>query len=234
VKLLLILILIKSSFAITLIDRSKPKKIESNKLDNTKILKEKLEYYKMKAETYKRLSYTKKQGFDLNDDFKKFRSGDMIKGHLFNYVLSTNLNTPIIVIPHSKKLPKGSKILCEGRVYQKRVAAECTKIITSTREIEINAILLSEDGSFGLVGEYNDGRDYELTKNVVQGAMNNILEGQRDTINTQIGLRSDRSVKNMVLDGVIGGFSEVHDGVKVEYSPSVYLKKNLSLILYFN
>jgi hypothetical protein len=69
---------------------------------------------------------------------------------------------------------------------------------------------------------------------VVKGAMNNILEGQRDTINTQTGLRSDRSPKNMVLDSVIGGVGEVNQSYENTYNESVFIKNNLKLIVYID
>lgn len=221
-----------NSFAITLIDQKKDV-VKSKKISNNSMLKQQIEYYKNKANTYKKLSEVNQNSFDLYDDFKKFRSGDMIKGHLFNYVLSTNLNTPIIVIPDTDRLPEGSKILCEGRVFQKRVAAQCSKVITPTNTIEINAVLLSRDGSFGLVGKYEDGRNYEMTKIIAQGALNNILESQRDTINTDLGLRPDRSNKNILLDGVLGGVSKANYDIKEGSLSSVYLRSRLKIILYF-
>lgn len=229
-KFLLLLMSLNAS-GISLIEK-KPEIIRQ-KSTNKNLLREQLEYYKNKANTYKKLSEVKRNNFDLHDDFKEFRSGDMIKGHLFNFVLSTNLNTPIIVIPESDKLPKESKILCEGRVFRKRVAAECSKIVTPSSEIEINAILLSEDGSYGLVGEYKDGRDYELANNVVQGTMTNILEGQRDLINTEIGIRSKRTSKNLILDGFFGGLSNQNEQKNSSNLASVFIEKKTKTLLYF-
>ena len=221
-----------NSFAITLIDQKKDV-AKSKKISNNSMLKQQIEYYKNKANTYKRLSEVNQNSFDLYDDFKKFRSGDMIKGHLFNYVLSTNLNTPIIVIPESDRIPEGSKVLCEGRVFQKRVAAQCSKVITPTNIIQINATLLSQDGSYGLVGKYDDGRGYELTKSIAQGALNNVLESQRDTLSTDLGLRANRSSKNIIIDGAIGGSSSVIKDSAISHFPSIYLKSKMKLILFF-
>ena len=82
-----------------------------------------------------------------------FKTGTVIKGVLLNSVVSTNLESPLVVeVVDGEALPSGSKFTCSGVTKFKRVVSACNKFNTpnDSEEFAVQVSLLNLDGSSGL------------------------------------------------------------------------------------
>jgi hypothetical protein len=103
------------------------------------------------------------------DGSKKIESTKVIPGILLNSVVSTNLESPLLIkaFPNDS-IPEGAKFRCSGVTKNKRVLTLCDRMITPSKEVEVKVQVLNLDGSAGLRGEYNDGKDSYLQEQSFQ------------------------------------------------------------------
>lgn len=94
------------------------------------------------------------------DQRGRILTGKVIRGALLNSIYSTNLKSPVLIkAERGQGLPFNSKFSCFAVTKHKRVHTLCNKLITDQREIPVSAQILNDDGSAGLVGDYEGGRE---------------------------------------------------------------------------
>ncbi|OUS00318.1 hypothetical protein A9Q84_00260 [Halobacteriovorax marinus] len=175
---------------------------------------------------------------DFLDDDIDIKTGDMFAGKLIFNVLSTNLASPLnIQLEESETFPNGGRIICQGTTYLKRVVSKCTSIVTSEFEIEIDASVLSSDGSSGLRGEYYTGKEQYITAILASEAAKGMLAMSLGRMNTSIGSQIENSPINTITGGLINTGNEVTNLMKEEMQstePKVFIRKDKRVIVYFN
>ena len=167
----------------------------------------------------------------------KILTGKVFRGTLLNSIVSTNLASPVLVLarPH-QGLPFKTKFSCQGTTQNKRVLTLCNKMITSEKEIPIQAQILNIDGSSGLEGVYDDQKDKFITGAVLSSFAQGMLSGAQSRIGTSFGAIRDDSVKNQVLQGLIESgkttTDTLLDGLKTA-EPVVTIEAGEEVLVYF-
>ena len=60
-----------------------------------------------------------------------FKTASVLRGRLLNSIVSTNLQSPLVIEVHSEQgLPEGTILSCLGMTKFKRVVAGCSRLIT--------------------------------------------------------------------------------------------------------
>lgn len=134
----------------------------------------------------------------------KILTGKVFRGTLLNSINSTNLASPVLVLAiEGQGLPPKTKFSCQGVTQNKRVLTLCNKMVTSEREISIQAQILNMDGSSGLIGEYDDGKDQLIAGAVMSDFAQGMLSAAQSRIAGPLGAVRDDSVKNQLLQGAV-------------------------------
>lgn len=138
------------------------------------------------------------------DKRSKIQTGKAYRGLLLNTIVSTNLASPIVVEAYPDQgLPYKTKFFCQGNTQHKRVHALCSKMITPDATTAVNAQLLNLDGSSGLEGEFEDGKDALIAGAVLSDFSQGVLSAAQSRIGSPFGAIRDDSVKNQMLQGAI-------------------------------
>ncbi len=146
-----------------------------------------------------------------------FPTGTVIRGMLLNSVVSTNLESPLLVaVTDSSKVPAGTKFSCSGVTKHNRVITACNLMITDHGEFEVSTILLNTDGSAGLRGEVYDSREAYMAASVATGLAKGVIVGAQDRIATNLGEVTPNSIKNMTLQGILEAGNEASEILKNE------------------
>lgn len=134
----------------------------------------------------------------------KILTGKVFRGTLLNSINSTNLTSPVLVLAtEGQGLPPKTKFSCQGVTQNKRVLTLCNKMVTPIREITIQAQILNMDGSSGLVGEYDDGKDQLIAGAVISDFAQGMLSAAQTRIAGPLGAVRDDSIKNQLLQGAV-------------------------------
>jgi hypothetical protein len=134
----------------------------------------------------------------------KILTGKVFRGTLLNSINSTNLASPVLVLAgEGQGLPPKTKFSCQGVTQNKRVLTLCSKMVTPNREISIQAQILNMDGSSGLVGEYDDGKDQLIAGAVISDFAQGMLSAAQTRFAGPLGAVRDDSVKNQLLQGAV-------------------------------
>lgn len=138
------------------------------------------------------------------DQRERILTGKVFRGTLLNSIYSTNLKSPVLVkaLPE-QGLPANSKFSCFAITKHKRVYTLCNKLITDSKEVIVNGQVLNMDGSAGLIGEYDDGKEDLIAGAVMSNFAQGVLSASKSTITTPIGQVEDASLRNKVLEGLI-------------------------------
>jgi hypothetical protein len=168
---------------------------------------------------------------------KQILTGKTYRGTLLNTVVSTNQATPVLVRAHlNQGLPYNSKFSCQATTQNKRVFCLCTKLITTNREIPIQAQLLNLDGSSGLEGFYEDGKEELIAGAVISDFSQGMLSAAQNRIATPFGAIQDTSVKNQTLQGAINS-GNTTSGILLEEMrkavPVVTIDAGTEVLIYF-
>lgn len=138
------------------------------------------------------------------DHSSRIQAGKVYRGLLLNTIVSTNLASPILIEAYPEQgLPFRTKFLCQGNTQHKRVHALCGKMITQHETKTINAQILNLDGSSGLVGEYEDGKDQLIAGAVLSDFSQGMMSAAQARIAGPFGAIRDDSVGNQLLQGAI-------------------------------
>jgi hypothetical protein len=209
------------------------KRSDTSRRRKNEILKKMYEQNKKIADLLKRktnLPY-------IWENSTRILTGKVFKGTLLNSINSTNLASPVLVKAHSDQgLPSGSKFTCFGTTAHKRVQVICNKLVTHNKEVLINAQVLNMDGSSGLLGEYDDGKEDLIAGAVISDFAAGVLSASKSRIVTDIGEVEDASMKNKIYQGLINSGQRTSDILLDEMKnkePIVTVQAGTQVLVYF-
>jgi hypothetical protein len=167
----------------------------------------------------------------------KILTGKVFRGTLLNSIVSTNLSSPVLVLAHGGQgLPPKTKFSCQGVTQNKRVFTLCNKMVTTDMEIAIQAQVLNMDGTSGLLGEYDDGKEDLIAGAVISDFAQGMLSAAQSRIGTPFGAVRDDSVKNQLLQGAIESGRTTSDILVEEMKnkePVVTIDAGEEVLIYF-
>lgn len=171
------------------------------------------------------------------DGTKKIESTKVIRGILLNSVVSTNLESPLLVESlDSSVLPEGTKFRCTGVTKNKRVLTVCDRMITPTKETSVQVQILNMDGTAGLRGEYNDGKDSYIAGAIVSEFAKGVISASKDKTILPLGSMDSDSEKNKVLEGLANSMSTttdlITDSMKSQ-EPKVFIEAGEPVLIFF-
>jgi hypothetical protein len=171
------------------------------------------------------------------DGTKKIESTKVIRGILLNSVVSTNLESPLLVESlDSSILPSGTRFRCTGVTKNKRVLTVCDRMITPTKEVEVKVQVLNIDGTAGLRGEYNDGKDSYIAGAIVSEFAKGVISASKDKVVLPLGSIDSDSDKNKVLEGLASSMSTttdlITDSMKSQ-EPKVFIEAGKPVLIFF-
>jgi len=239
-KILMLIFSIQMAFAQISVKEDKMKekgttvaKKQKKKLSEFALIKK---IQEQNAELLKRIGTPEKK-FVVWDGTQRIESGKVIKGLLLNSVVSTNLESPIMVQVYSGYgLPDGTKFMCKGVTKNKRVLTLCERMITPTKEVGVKVQILNPDGTSGLRGEYNDGKDSYIAGAVVSEFAKGVLSASKSTFQTPFGAINEVSDKNKILEGLANSAQTTTDVLLDEYKnqePKVFIEAGKEVLIFF-
>ena len=171
------------------------------------------------------------------DGSNKIETTKVIRGILLNSVVSTNLESPLLVESlDNSSLPSGTKFRCTGVTKNKRVLAVCDRMITPTREVEVKVQILNLDGSAGLRGEYNDGKDSYIVGAVISDFAKGVISASKNKLAVPLGVVDADSDKNKILEGLANSASTTSDVLLDEMKsqePKVFIEAGKPVLIFF-
>jgi hypothetical protein len=243
-KILMLILGIQASFAQI--------SLKEEKMTEIKVMKKKIEQKKQKApegsfnlikkiqeqnaELLKRIGIPDER-FVIWDGSQKIESGKVMKGLLLNSVVSTNLESPLMIQVFSGwGLPDGTKFMCKGVTKNKRVLTVCDRMITPIKEVSVKVQILNPDGTSGIRGEYNDGKDSYIAGAVVSEFAKGVLSASKSTLQTPLGSINEINGKNKILEGLVGSAETTTDVLLDEYKnqePKVFIEAGKEVLIFF-
>lgn len=171
------------------------------------------------------------------DGTKSILTGKVFKGLLLNSIVSTNMASPVLVKAYPNQgLPFGTLFSCKGATKYKRVLTICDKMITKEKEVPISAQILNLDGSAGLLGEYDDGKEDLISGAILSEVASGVLSVAQNKVSTPLGSYTDTNAKNQVLGGLIRGGQATSDILLEEMKtkePIVTINSGAGVLVYF-
>ncbi len=164
-------------------------------------------------------------------------TGKTYRGILLNSVVSSNLASPVLVkaLP-GQGLPYPTRFSCAGTTQNKRVLTLCNRMILPEKEVAISAQILNTDGSAGLLGEYDDGKEELIAGAVLSDFSQGMLSAAQSRFATPMGEMRDSGTKNQVLQGLInsgGTTSEILLDEMKKAEPVVTINSGTEVLIYF-
>jgi hypothetical protein len=170
-----------------------------------------------------------------------FKTASVLRGRLLNSIVSTNLESPLVIEVHSDQgLPEGTILSCLGMTKYKRVIAGCSRLITpgaAGEEYDVETSVLNTDGTAGLTGEYYSGKELYVAGMIASSFARGSIELSQSRIATTGGELKLNSAKNRYLEGVLNSADEASDLMKKEMQstePKVFIKAGKEVLIYFN
>lgn len=171
------------------------------------------------------------------DGTRSILTGKVFKGLLLNSIVSTNMASPVLVKAYPNQgLPFGTLFSCKGATKYKRVLTICDKMITKEKEVPITAQILNPDGSAGLLGEYDDGKEDLISGAILSEVASGVLSVAQNKVSTPLGSYTDTNAKNQVLGGLIRGGQTTSDILLDEMKtkePIVTINSGAEVLVYF-
>jgi hypothetical protein len=168
---------------------------------------------------------------------KKILTGKTFEGVLLNSIYSTNLKSPVLVsVLSDQSLPMGTKFSCFGATKHSRVQVYCNKMILKNKEIRVTTQILNIDGSSGLIGEFDDGKDNLMIGIVASSIAEGVFTAAQDRVGGGLGSFTDNNLKNQTLGGLIEGSKGASDVLLDEYKtqePVVAVNSGTKVLIYF-
>jgi hypothetical protein len=178
--------------------------------------------------------------FDFTNQFD-FKTGKVFKARLLNSIVSTNLESPLLVEVYADQgLPIGSQFSCVGVTKLKRVVAACNRLIIPEMdsEFDVQVSLLNSDGSSGIKADYfYTGKEEFVAGSVASSFARGMIELQTDRIATPLGELTQNTAKNRLMNGILNSTDEVNGLMKSEMQtkePKVYIKSGKEVLVYFH
>ena len=217
----------------TLVKKKLDQKTHKSTEGNLTLLKK---IQEQNAELLKRIGIPDEK-FLIWDGSQKIESGKVLKGILLNSVVSTNLESPLMIQVYSGYgLPDGTKFMCKGVTKNKRVLTVCDRMITPTKEVGVKVQILNPDGTSGLRGEYNDGKDSYIAGAVVSEFAKGVLSASKGTFQTPLGAINEVNDKNKILEGLSNSAQTTTDVLLDEYKnqePKVFIEAGKEVLIFF-
>ncbi len=170
-----------------------------------------------------------------------FRTGTVFRGILLNSIVSTNLESPLLVqVKENQGLPRGTKFSCTGVTKYKRVVAACNRLIIpdEDKEFEVQVSLLNPDGSSGLKADYYyTGKEEFVAATVATSFARGMIELQTERLGTPLGEITANTSKNRLLNGALGATDEINNLMNSEMQnkePKVYVEAGKEVLVYFH
>jgi hypothetical protein len=185
-------------------------------------------------------NYQQRSGvWDFTNQYD-FKSGTVIKGILLNSVVSTNLESPLIVeVLENEMLPVGTKFICRGVTKFNRVHSACNKLIIpdGQEEFEVQVSLLNEDGSSGLkADEVFTGKEQYIAATVATAFSKGLIELSTDRLASPLGEITSNTRKNRLTNGVLSSLDETNNIMNSEMKskePKAYIGAGKAVLIYF-
>lgn len=169
-----------------------------------------------------------------------FKTGTIIKGILLNSVISTNLESPLIVeVTDGEALPIGTRFICRGVTKFKRVLSVCHKLITPNdeEEFEIRANLLNMDGSSGLkADEVYSGKEEYMGASIATAFSRGLIELGTERLSSPYGELTINNRKNRITNGVLNSLDETNELMNSEMKskePKAVIYAGKPVLIYF-
>lgn len=169
-----------------------------------------------------------------------FKTGTVIKGVLLNSVVSTNLESPLLVeVLDGEALPSGTRFSCKGVTKLKRVMSVCNKLITPNdqEEFAVQVSLLNVDGSSGLkADEVYTGKEEYVAATVATAFSKGLIELNTERLASPLGELTVNNRKNRLANGVLNSLDETNDLMNSEMKSKeakAYIKAGKPVLIYF-
>lgn len=214
--------------------KSGASKVSSNELDEVKQLDQ-----SSNQEIRKFLAKNTFAVWDFTNQFD-VKTGTAIKGMMLNSLVSSNLESPLLVETSEalSGIPSGSKFSCIGITKNKRVLAVCNKLITANEEYEVDTILLNNDGTAGLLGRAYSGKEQYAVGAITAAALKSALDVSLERVNTSFGTEQvTTTAKNKIKSGGIGALDEIVQMSTDEFKtqePKISINAGKQVLIYFN
>lgn len=184
--------------------------------------------------------YQQKSGvWDFTNQFD-FKTGTVIRGTLLNSVVSTNLESPLLVeVENGEILPSKSIFSCKGVTRFNRVMAACNKLIIPDKdqEYEVQVGLLNLDGSSGLrADEVYTGKEEYIASSIATAFSRGLIELKTERLTSPFGEITANTAKNRITNGLIGSMDEANNIMKDEMQnkePKVFINSGRTVLIYF-
>ena len=168
------------------------------------------------------------------------KTGTVIKGVLLNSVVSTNLESPLIVeVLDGEALPSGSKFTCSGVTKFKRIVSACNKFNTpnDSEEFEVQVSLLNLDGSSGLKpDEVYTGKEEYIAASIATSFSKGLIELSTERLATPLGELTVNNRKNRLANGVLNSLDETNEVMNGEMKTKeakAYIRAGRPVLIYF-
>lgn len=178
--------------------------------------------------------------FDFTNQFD-FKTGSTLRARLLNSIVSTNLESPLLVeVYPDQGLPEGAKLSCVGVTKHKRVVAACNRLIIQEMDFEFEIVvsLLNPDGSSGIKADYvYTGKEEFIAGSVASSFARGMIELQTDRIATPMGELTRNTAKNRLMNGVLNSTDDINSMMKSEMQTKemkVYIKAGKEVLIYFH
>lgn len=133
---------------------------------------------------------------------KRILTGTIFKGVLLNSITSTNLESPALVAATpGQGLPPKTKFICSGVTAHKRIRIYCNKMRDEYNEKPIVAQLLNVNGSAGIIGEYDDGKEDMIESAIISDFFQGMFSVAQSRVQSPYGEIREDSLKNQLLQG---------------------------------
>jgi hypothetical protein len=170
-----------------------------------------------------------------------YKTASVLRGRLLNSIVSTNLESPMVIEVHSDQgLPEGTILSCLGMTKYKRVIAGCNRLVTpgaAGEEYDVQTSVLNTDGTAGLTGEYYSGKELYVAGMIASSFARGSIELSQSRIATMGGEMKLNNAKNRYLEGILNSADEASDLMKKEMQttePKVFIKAGKEVLIYFN
>jgi hypothetical protein len=169
-----------------------------------------------------------------------FRTGTVIKGILLNSVVSTNLESPLLVeVVDGERLPIGTRFSCKGVTKFKRVMSACNKLITPNdlEEFDVQVSLLNADGSSGLkADEIYTGKEEYVAATIATAFSRGLIELGTERLASPLGEITANTRKNRMTNGVLNSLDETNNMMNSEMKTKeakAYIRAGMPVLIYF-
>lgn len=184
--------------------------------------------------------YQQKSGiWDFTNQFD-FKTGTVIRGTLLNSVVSTNLESPLLVeVESGEILPSKTMFSCKGVTKFNRVMAACNKLIVPDKdqEYEVQVGLLNLDGSSGLrADEVYTGKEEYIASSIATAFSRGLIELKTERLASPFGEITANTAKNRLTNGLLGSMDEANNIMKDEMQnkePKVFINSGRPVLIYF-